>query len=80
MQRLGFLQIDPIASVATPQQLVLWSRLGPFDAAELDRLIWDERKLFEWNAFIWPIETLPLLRALMRPRAAKPDPAGAVGP
>jgi uncharacterized protein YcaQ len=64
--RLGFLQVDPIATVATPQQLVLWSRLGPFDPAELDRLLWDERRVFEWNAFIWPIETLPLLQARMR--------------
>jgi uncharacterized protein YcaQ len=66
VRRLGFLQLDPIATVATPQQLVLWSRLGPFDAGELDRLLWDERKLFEWNAFVWPIETLPLLQARMR--------------
>ncbi|MDQ2984340.1 MAG: winged helix DNA-binding domain-containing protein [Actinomycetota bacterium] len=66
MRRLGFLQLDPIATVATPQHLVLWSRLGPFDIAELDRLLWVERKLFEWNAFIWPIEVLPLIRARMR--------------
>ena len=66
IRRIGFLQIDPIATVATPQQLVLWSRLGPFDATVLDRLLWDERKLFEWNAYIWPIETLPILRARMR--------------
>ena len=74
VQRLGFLQIDPIATVATPQQLVLWSRLGPFDAAELEGLIWDERKLVEWNAFIWPVETLPLLRALMRRARRSPTP------
>jgi uncharacterized protein len=66
VRRLGSLQLDPIATVATPQHLVLFSRLGSYDTAELDRLIWDERKLFEWNAFVYPIESLPLIRALMR--------------
>jgi uncharacterized protein len=66
VRRLGFLQMDPISTVAPPQYLVLWSRLGNFDRTELDRLLWKERKLFEWNAFIWPIEDLPLIRARMR--------------
>ena len=67
VRRLGFLQLDPISTVAPPQQLVLWSRLGPsFDTAELERLLWEERKLVEWRAFLWPIEDLPLLRARMR--------------
>jgi uncharacterized protein YcaQ len=68
VRRLGFLQIDPISTVAPPQQLVLWSRLGAHDPAELDRLLWEERKLVEWHAFIYPIEDLPLLRARMRRR------------
>ena len=72
VRKLSFLQMDPIASVATPQQLVLWSRLGPYDPAELDRLLWVKRKLFEWNAFIYPIESLPLIQARMkRNRRAK---------
>ena len=66
VRRLGFLQLDPIATVATPQHLVLWSRIGSYDTAELDRLIWVDRKLFEWNAFVYPIESLPLIQALMR--------------
>src|SRR5881409_3258318 len=65
VRRLGYLQVDPISSVAPPQYLVLWSRLWPYDRAELDRLLWEERKLFEWRAFIWPAEDLPLLRARM---------------
>jgi uncharacterized protein YcaQ len=71
VRRLGYLQIDPISTVAPPQQLVLWSRLGPYDTTELDRLLWEERKLFEWGAFIWPIEDLPLVRARMRRRRGK---------
>jgi len=66
IRHLGFLQLDPISTVAPPQELVLWSRLGTYDTAELDRLLWEERKLFEWNAFIWPTEDLPLVRARMR--------------
>jgi uncharacterized protein YcaQ len=66
VRRLGFLQMDPISVVARPEHLVLYSRLGRIDAAELDRLLWQERRLIEWNAFIWPIEDLPLLRARMR--------------
>ena len=67
VRRLGFLQLDPISTVAPPQHLVLWSRLGSsYDRAELDRLLWEERKLIQWDAFVWPVETLPLLRAYMR--------------
>jgi uncharacterized protein YcaQ len=66
INRLGFLQIDTVAPVAPPQHLVLWSRLGAFDTDELDRLLWDERRLFEYGAFIRPIEDLPLLVARMR--------------
>src|SRR5438034_4654703 len=58
VRRLGFLQMDPIATVATPQQLVLFSRLGPYDVRELDRLVWEERKLIEWDAFLYPAEDM----------------------
>ena len=67
MQRLGFLQIDVVQPVERPQHLVLFSRLGPgYDRAELDRLLWEERSLFEWDAFIYPLEDLPLVRARIR--------------
>src|SRR4051794_5813244 len=69
VRQLGFLQLDPISTVAPPQHLVLWSRLGErYEPSELDRLLWDERKLVEWDAFLWPVEDLPLLKAQMRRR------------
>jgi uncharacterized protein len=69
VRQLGFLQLDPISTVAPPQHLVLFSRLGrAYDQAELDRLLWDEKQLFEWAAYIWPLEALPIIRARMRRR------------
>jgi uncharacterized protein YcaQ len=68
VRRLGYLQLDPISAVAPPQHLVLWSRLGPWDTSELERLLWQERKLVEWRAFLYPSEDLPILRAFMRRR------------
>jgi uncharacterized protein YcaQ len=68
VRRLGFLQLDPISTVAPPQHLVLWSRLGSFETADLDRLLWQDRKLVEWDAFLYPVEDLPILKAFMRRR------------
>ncbi len=67
VRRLGFLQIDVVQPVERPQHLVLYSRLGPtYDRAELDRLLWKRKALFEWNAFIYPIEYLPVVQARIR--------------
>jgi uncharacterized protein YcaQ len=69
VRRLGYLQLDPISTVAPPQHLVLFSRLGPtYDRAELDHFLWHDKHLFEWNAFLWPRESLPIIRARMRRR------------
>jgi uncharacterized protein YcaQ len=69
VRKLGFLQIDTVSTVAPPQHLVLYSRLGPrYKQTELDRLLWKTRKLVEVAAFIYPIEDLPLLVARMRRR------------
>ncbi|MFX0067756.1 MAG: winged helix-turn-helix domain-containing protein [Promethearchaeota archaeon] len=66
---LGCIQIDPISVVAPSHFLVLWSRLGPFDPKDLDRLLWKERKLFEnWAhcTSIVPTEDYPIFDGLMR--------------
>src|SRR5690349_18788594 len=50
IRNLGCLQLDPISAIAPSHMLVLWSRLGNFKPATLDRLLWDDRALFEYWA------------------------------
>jgi uncharacterized protein len=66
---LASLQLDPISVVARSHQLVLWSRLGRYDLADLDGLLWRDRRLFEyWStaAAIVCTEDYPIHSLLMR--------------
>lgn len=66
---LGYLQLDPISAVARSHLLVLWSRLGKYDRADLDKLLWQERQLFEYwahGASIVLTEDYPIHYAHMR--------------
>jgi len=66
---LGFVQWDPINVVAPSHVIALWSRVGNFRPSDLDRLLWDEKKLFEhWShaASIVLIEDYSLHVSLMR--------------
>jgi uncharacterized protein YcaQ len=65
VEALGGLQIDPTNAVARAEQLVLWSRLGPYDVRELERLL-AERALFEYWAFIVPASDFQIHRETMR--------------
>ena len=50
LRDLGCIQIDPISAVAPSHRLVLWSRLGAYDLAAWERLLWQERRVFEYWA------------------------------
>jgi uncharacterized protein len=66
---LGGLQIDPISVVARSHLLVLWSRLGRYDPADIQALLWRERRLFEyWShaAAIVCTHDYPIHSLLMR--------------
>ena len=66
---LGCLQLDPISVVARSHQLVLWSRLGNYDPAILETLLWEKRALFEYwahEASIVLTEDYPLHAFRMR--------------
>src|SRR5438093_7291913 len=60
VEHLGYLQLDPTNVVARNQLLVLWSRLGRFPVADLERLLWTDRSLFESISFILPTSDLPM--------------------
>ncbi len=67
VEGLGSVQMDPTRRVARTEHLVLWSRLGRrFRVAELERLLWEERSLFEYRAFILPTSELDVHRPTMR--------------
>jgi uncharacterized protein YcaQ len=48
IERLGVVQIDTINVVERTQYLVMWSRLGPYDAGMLDALHHPRRQTFEY--------------------------------
>lgn len=50
MRSIRCLQLDPIRAVERTQLVVLWSRLGMFDPAGLDHLVFEEKSLFEYWA------------------------------
>ena len=61
VKQLGCVQLDTLQMVRRSHYLVLWSRLGRYDPADFDNLIYDpaERRLFEgWQhaASIVPLE------------------------
>jgi uncharacterized protein YcaQ len=67
IRRLWMLQMDPTASVARTEHLVLFSRLGRgYRPAALERALWDDRELFEYRAFILPVSDLAIHRETMR--------------
>jgi uncharacterized protein len=66
---LRCLQVDPTNVVARNHQLVVFSRLGSYDTALLERLTYEDRALFEYwahEASLVLSEDLPLHRYLMR--------------
>ena len=66
---LASLQLDPISVVARSHLLVLWSRLGRYDPADVEALLWRERRLFEyWThaAAVVCTDDLPIHSLLMR--------------
>src|SRR5579863_6630093 len=65
IRRLGLLQIDCVNVVCAAHYMVPFSRLGPYDRAAFDQLIYRSGEFAEhWarEISIVPVETWPLLR------------------
>jgi uncharacterized protein len=66
---IGCIQLDPISTVAPSHLIVLWSRLGNFDKSQLDKLLWRDKKIFEYwahQASLVLMEDYPLYYSVMR--------------
>ncbi|TLZ45573.1 MAG: hypothetical protein E6K19_02035, partial [Methanobacteriota archaeon] len=66
---IGYVQLDPINVVAPSHVIALWSRVGKFPLSDLDRLLWDEKKVFEHRSHAASIvltEDYPLYYSMMR--------------
>jgi uncharacterized protein YcaQ len=71
VDQLLWLQLDPTSVVARSHLLVLWSRLGQYEPADVARLIYRDHRLFEWRAFVYPTRHLPFYRLAMRSTSTK---------
>jgi uncharacterized protein YcaQ len=71
------IQIDSIAVAGAPTQyLVPFSRLGPYDRAILDRLVFADRRLFHYLAHAASLvltEDFPIFATTMRPYTKRTD-------
>ncbi len=68
---LRALQLDPINVVSRSHTLVLWSRLGVYDPADLEAVIYRDKHLFEYWAHCASLvltEDYPIHRLQMRER------------
>jgi uncharacterized protein YcaQ len=73
VERLGVVQIDTINVVERSQYLVLWSRLGAYNPAHLDTLLYPQRAILEYwchAASIVPMTDYRFHRAQMLRQAS----------
>ncbi|HZQ09229.1 MAG TPA: crosslink repair DNA glycosylase YcaQ family protein [Anaerolineae bacterium] len=74
---IGCLQLDPISVVSRSHTLVVMSRVGAYDPAQLDKLIYQDRMLFEYWAHAASLvltEDYPIHHWLMRTYAKTDSP------
>lgn len=66
-EQLGYVKIDPTATVAPCEQTVLWSRIGwSYEPGQLTKAVELDRLLFEFEGAFRPVSLLPLMLPGMR--------------
>lgn len=77
VREIGCLQLDPLSTVSRSHTLVVFSRVGPYNTADIDKLIYQDRKLFEYWAHAASIvltQDYPIHNLRMRTYAKTDDP------
>ncbi|WP_461472960.1 DNA glycosylase AlkZ-like family protein [Microbacterium sp. HJ5] len=66
-EQLGYIKIDPTATIAPCEHTVLWSRIGwSYEAGQLQKATEIDRLLFEFDGAFRPMSLLPLMLPAMR--------------
>jgi uncharacterized protein YcaQ len=66
-EQLGYVKIDPTATIAPAEHTVLWSRIGwSYEAGQLTKAVEIDRLLFEFDGAFRPVSLLPFLLPAMR--------------
>ena len=66
-EQLGYIKIDPTATIAPAEQTILWSRIGwSYEPGQLVKAVETDRLLFEFDGMFRPASLLPLMLPAMR--------------
>jgi uncharacterized protein len=66
-EQLGYVKIDPTATIAPCEHTVLWSRMGwSYEPGQLQKAVEVDRLLFEFDGTFRPMSMLPLMRPTMQ--------------
>lgn len=72
IEQLGWIKIDPTATIVTAEHAALWSRIGwGYEPGQLKKAVEQDRLVFEFDGGFHAASELPLMRPLMRTRTLR---------
>ncbi len=69
MRDVAYIQWDPVNVVAPAHIISLWSRIGKFNPSDLEKLLWEDRRVFEHYTPVLMLmltEEYPIFYSLMK--------------